>query len=110
MSRMPFESLELDPSRRDFRAPTDSRPHMPEPPPVRLVAVEDVHLPAAAGREVELDAFYGGVLFFQREPADQGIVYKSETFRLRFDVLEPPIQRDDYRAALIDVPSLPDLE
>ncbi len=105
------ESLELDPSRRDFKASPDTRAHMPEPTPVRLIAVEDVHLTAAAGKEVELDALYVGLLRFEREPALPGqIVYKSETFRLRFDVLEPPVQRDDFRAAIIDVPSLADLE
>ena len=84
---------------------------MPEPPPVRLVAVTDVHVPAAAGLEVELDDFYVKLPRFEREGADLGqITYKAENFRLYFDVLEPPIQRDDFRPIGIDVPVLAVIE
>src|SRR5689334_5128829 len=84
---------------------------MPEPPPVRLVAVADVHVPAAAGLEVQLDDFYVKLLRFDREGADDGqVTYKSENFRLCFDVLEPPLQRDDFRPIMIDVPALSVIE
>jgi hypothetical protein len=94
-----------------FTPAKDTRPPMPEPPPVRLVAIEDVHAPAAAGLETRLDAFYVGLLKFLREGADAGrIIYKSENWRLHFDVLEPPIGREDFRPVGIDVPSLVLLE
>lgn len=47
----------------------DRRPTMPVPPPVRVLAVEDVTLVAAPGREPALDAFYVGLLRFEREDA-----------------------------------------
>ena len=82
---------------------------------MRLVAVEDVHVPAAAGNEVELDAFYVQLLKFERDNAAEaragfGIVYRGENFRLWFDVQEPPVQRDDFRAAMIEVPDLANLQ
>jgi hypothetical protein len=49
-----------------FRAPGDRRPRMPEPLPVKLLAVEDVRLPATAGLESQLDGFYIGLLGFER--------------------------------------------
>jgi hypothetical protein len=99
--------MELEESRINFKPVADKRPTMPEPPPVWLVAVEDVRAPAPAGCEVELDEFYGGLLRFEREGADLGhLIYKAENFRLQFDVVEPPITRDDLRAIAIEVPSL----
>src|SRR5687767_7663075 len=49
-----------------FRARGDRRPRMPEPLPVKLLAVEDVRLPATAGLEAQLDGFYVGLLEFER--------------------------------------------
>ena len=102
--------MELDEPSIEFRPAADKRRHIPEPPPVRLVAVNDVRLPAPAGRERELDAFYVGLLRFERDAAEVFPVYWAENFSLRFDVLEPPLSRDDLRATGIQVPSLPDLE
>jgi hypothetical protein len=103
--------MELEQSSVNFKPIRDRRPFMPEPPPVRLVAIDDVHVPAAAGVEIELDDFYVKLLKFEREETRrEGIVYKSENFRLWFDVLEPPIQREDFRPIGIDVPSLSNLE
>ena len=45
----------------------DPRPTIPEPPPVRLIAVEDVVLLTPPGREALLDAFYVGLLRMERE-------------------------------------------
>lgn len=55
---------------------------------------------------------YIDLLKFERDPleADGAIVYKAENFRLRFDVQEPPVEREDFRPVLIDVPSLSELE
>lgn len=104
-------AMELEPrSNIELARPSD-RPKMPEPPPVRLVAVEDVHLPAPAGVEVQLDSLYVGLLRFQRDPAHTTHpVYRSENFAIIFDVLEPPVEREDLRATGIEVPSLREFE
>ena len=103
--------MELEESSIEFKPVHDNRPHMPEPPPVRLVAVEDVHVPAAAGVERELDAFYVELLRFERD-ANEGdaIVYKAENQRLCFDVLEPPIERDTMRPTGIEILNLVELQ
>jgi len=71
-------------------AAADARPRMPEPLPVRLVCVEDAHLPAAAGLEKQLDAFYVDLLGFQRETGVDGLIYEAENLRLIFSLVEPP--------------------
>jgi hypothetical protein len=86
---------------------------MPEPPPVRLIAINDVHLPAASGFERELDGFYIGLLAFVRRPssdANELLIYDAENQRLCFDVLEPPIGRDTVRPTGIEIRSIPALE
>ena len=83
---------------------------MPEPPPVRLVAVEDVVLPAPAGIERELDDLYVGLLRFEREAGPGGAVYRADNVRLRMIVQEPMPQRTTLRAVQIEVPLLADLE
>ena len=107
---MAHESLELEPSRGTFKPMADPRRYMPEPPPVRVIAVEDVTLPAATGKAPELDAFYVGLLRFEREPGESSLSYRAENVRLRFDVRLPPVQRDDYRPVSIEVPLLADVE
>jgi len=103
--------VELEQSRIEFKPVRDRRRHMPEPPPVRLVAVADVHMPSAAGWETQLDDFYVKLFRFEREGAASGhLTYKSENFRLYFDVLEPPIHRDDFRPIGIEVPILSVIE
>ena len=42
-------------------------------------------------------AFYVGLLSFERDADDSVVVYHAENFRLIFDVLEPPIERDTMR-------------
>jgi len=98
--------VELEPSPNIALPPADRRPVIPEPLPVRLVAIEDVHLPAPAGREVELDEFYAGMWGFERDTRESSVVYRADNFRLRFDVLEPPIQRQEMRPVQIEVRSL----
>jgi hypothetical protein len=97
---------QLEPSANIALPKTDKRPVIPEPLPVRLVAIEDVHLPASAGKEVELDAFYVGMWGFERDDNPAELVYRAENFRLRFDVLEPPVTRDELRPVQIEVQSL----
>src|SRR2546423_870171 len=100
--------MELEEPSFTFKPRIDRRRLIPEPLPVRLVAIDDVHLPAAAGKEGELDAFYVGLWGFERDnSAPEGlIVYRSENFRLCFDGLEPPIHREDCRAVGVEVQSL----
>jgi hypothetical protein len=103
--------MELEESRIDFKPVHDPRPHMPEPPPVRLVAVDDVHVPVAAGVEPELDGFYVALLRFERDIADAGaVIYKAENQRLCFDVLQPPIDRDTVRPIGIEILDLAALQ
>jgi hypothetical protein len=62
------DAIELEPAAGESSpAAPDRRPRVPEPLPVRLVAVDDVRLPATAGLERELDAFYVDLLGFARE-------------------------------------------
>ena len=104
------DSLELEPSRGAFAPVHDARRHIPEPPPVRLVAVEDVHVPAVSGLAPQLDEFYVGLLRFAREPAEASLTYRAENVRLQFDVQRPPVERDDFRAVNVEVPVLADVE
>ena len=72
----------------------DERPRLPEPPPVALVAVQDVHLPMVAGLERKLDEFYRDLIGFERvdRQADmgEGPVYRSANHDLLFQVVEVP--------------------
>jgi len=102
-------SVELEQPNFEFKPPKDRRPIIPEPPPVKLVAVEDMTLTTAAADVGKLDAFYVELLRFERESAS-AIVYKAENARLRFELSEDAGPRDDMRAVGIDVPSLRDLE
>jgi catechol-2,3-dioxygenase len=111
-----LEPLEPAPA-TSFRPAVDRRPRMPEPLPVKLVAVADVRLPAAAGLERKLDAFYVGLFGFERAPdesdrhvADATISYRAENFTLHLAVQEPPVRRADLRPIGVEVPSLAALE
>jgi hypothetical protein len=104
------DPIELEPVTGPFSPEADRRPRVPEPPPVRLVAVDDVRLEAEAGLEKKLDDFYVAMLKFEREPAAEGINllrYKAENFRLRIVMVDHPVDRDDNLRILgIVVPSL----
>ena len=103
--------MELEPSTRTYKPDVDRRPRVPEPLPVRLVTVDDARLPAAAVLERQLDAFYVGVLGFARlSPDGEAIAYRADNFALHFEVVEPPLRRDDMRPLGVEVPSLADLE
>ena len=101
--------MELEPATRTFKPAIDRRPRVPEPLPVRLITIDDARLPSAAGLERQLDAFYVGVLGFARRPGDDAIAYRADNFVLHFNVIEPPLRRDDLRPLGIEVPSLADL-
>jgi hypothetical protein len=103
--------IELDPVFGVFEAVEDPRPRIEEPPAVRLVAVDDCYLWAPAGLETQLDEFYVRLLGFEREEDEENeagleLVYRAENFRLRIEILERPIEREDLRALGVVVPSL----
>jgi len=101
--------MELEPA-TGIRPKIDRRPRIDEPLPVKLVAVEDVRMPAPAGAEVQLDAFYVGVLGFERMSPDTELNYLAENAALRFDVQERPVEHDNLRPQGIEVPSLAEAE
>lgn len=106
MSERSEQSLPLEDAAQSVSRP-DARPRMPEPPPVRLVAVEDVRIDAPRGLHEPLDDFYASLLKFNREYADpEVIVYGAENFRLLVKLIDPPVLRDDLRPILIEVPDL----
>ena len=90
----------------------DLRRRMDEPPPVKLISVDDVCLVTPPGMDDQLDHFYQAVLEFFAEPAVQGKIYRAENFRLRFEVVldQKPIDRDGMRPQGIEVRSLRDME
>jgi len=88
--------VELEKPSFDFIPKIDRRPTIPEPPPVRVIAVDDVSLAATAKEATKLDAFYVGLLKFERDEKDAGFVYKAENVRLRFAIEESP-PKDEMR-------------
>lgn len=103
-------SLELDQPDKPFVPAVDRRPRMAEPLPVRLVAVEDVVMPAPAGLEKKLDAFYVEFLGFMRDPEWHVVAYWADNARLIFRIGEPPVRHECMRAQQIVVLSLPESE
>ena len=103
------DQLELEPA-TGLKPRVDRRPRMDEPLPVKLVAVDDVRMPAPAGVEVQLDAFYVDLLGFERMVPETELNYRAENVGLRFDVQERPVEHDNLRPQGIEVPSLADAE
>jgi hypothetical protein len=101
--------MELSPAPQPLGPFQDKRPRIYEALPVQLVAVEDCSLTAAAGLERDLDDFYVKLLGFEREDADQGLVYRAENCRLLFTITERRTPRPDMRTLGIAVHSLPEL-
>ena len=104
------ESIPLEPESpaRSTEGGADQRPRMPEPLPVRLVAVEDVTLPASAEMRDELDAIYIDLLEFERVEGE--LAYRADNFTLRFKLMPQPVAHDSLRAQGIEVLSLAELE
>lgn len=81
-----------------------------EPPPVRLVAIEDVRLLAPPEAEAQLDALYAGVLGMRRRPADEfHLFYEAQNACLVFQTHRRPVIRENMDATGVEVPSLRDL-
>ena len=99
--------MELEPSPGNFQPIIDRRPLVPEPLPVRVVAVEDVELPAPSGLETQLEGFYIALLGFEREVTEvDSLILNAENVRLRISFIEPPLARDSLRTLGIEVISL----
>ena len=106
--------LETDVSADADAGGADPRPRLPEPLPVRLVAVENVRMLAPRGAEAALDAFYVGFLGFDRYAGDAAgegeLVFRSDNFLLRFAFVEPPLVHESLRPQGIEVMDLTELE
>jgi catechol 2,3-dioxygenase-like lactoylglutathione lyase family enzyme len=102
--------MELEESSFDFKPVADPRPRVPEPLPVRLIAVADMRVDSPAGLERALDRFYVTLLGMERITTTDAIVYRSENFDLYVDVLEPPVTREDYRPVRVEVKSLSEVQ
>ncbi|MDB5325842.1 MAG: hypothetical protein JWM57_1411 [Phycisphaerales bacterium] len=101
--------MELEEPTSQFKPTIDKRLPTPVPPPVRLLAIADMHLAAVAGLEKQLDEFYVGQLKFERDTEDKAhIAYGAEKFRLVFDVIELPSTRQDYRPVMVQISHFPD--
>jgi hypothetical protein len=108
--RFGIAKMELEPARGHFKPDKDDRPHMPQPPVVRLQVIEDMHLQTPAGLERDLDAFYVGLLRFERDVDDlERIAYRAERFRVVFEVVERMPEREDYRPVVCDLPDFAEL-
>jgi hypothetical protein len=100
--------MELEPGNAEFQPVIDRRARVPEPLPVRLVAIADVRLPAPAG--VELNAFYVKLLGFERMQPLTELTYRADNFELHFEVHERPVMHDSLRALVTEIPSLREAE
>jgi hypothetical protein len=87
----------------------DARPRLPEPLPVKLIAVEDLRLPAQAGAEKEMDELYVGLLEFVKEDAGKAS-YRADNLSVHFQPVAGLVERDGYRPLQIEVLSLRDTE
>ena len=114
---LPLEEAPPEAAIRAIGGASDDRPHMPEPPPVRLEVISDVVLPTVAGLERQLDAFYVRLLRFERgEPGGAadgprlpGPVYWADNHGVRFEVFEPPGGRESCRPIGIVTPHLDEI-
>ena len=103
-----MDRIELEES-TGARPVADERRRMDEPPPVRVVAVADVTLTCPESAAGDMDGFYVGRLNFFRQRGG-GMVYKSETVRLIFDVTAATVDRVNLRPLGVEVPSLNPVE
>ena len=103
------DQLELEPA-TGLKPRVDRRPRIDEPLPVKLVAVDDVRMPAPAGVEVQLDGFYVDLLGFERMVPETELNYRAENVALRFEVQERPVEHENLRPQGIEVPSLAEAE
>src|SRR3954464_9055406 len=98
------EPLRLEEASAEVKPVADDRPRMPEPLPVRLVAIEDVTLPAPPDLEDQLDDLYIHLLEFERIKND--LAYRADNYILRFKQLDQPVPHESLRPQGIEVLSL----
>ena len=99
------ERLKLEAS-TGIRPRVDRRPHMDQPPPVRLGAIEDILLDASIDMQAALDDFYVTMLEFAAEHFTDQVIYQAENFNLIFRLLPQMPPREHYRFVQIEVRSL----
>ncbi|HWB52707.1 MAG TPA: hypothetical protein VG722_00875, partial [Tepidisphaeraceae bacterium] len=102
----PISPIEVEESAGVKVDSSDRRLRMEEPPPVGIIAVADVVLPATRGLEKALDEFYRGILEFVREGDGENLVYRADNFGLRFQWYEGLVDRQSLRPIGIEVESL----
>ena len=101
--------LEPQPATHAAQGGADRRPRIPEPLPVRLIAVEDVRLLSPPGTDEQLDAVYVGMLEFER--VENELAYRADNFILHFDVqMDRPVPHESLRPQGIEVLSLVTVE
>jgi hypothetical protein len=103
------ENIELADSTRGTIPAADRRRRIPEPLPVRLVAVEDVNSEAPAELSRELDEFYVTLLGFEREHIQRKNIYRAENLRLHITLIQEQPERD-LRPLGIEVVSLAEVQ
>jgi hypothetical protein len=108
---LPMDRIELEES-TGLQPAADTRPRMDQPPPVRLVAVEDVHRPMLPGLIAAMDRFYCQFWEFAPDAGNLPGIYRAENVRLIFTVVtdQKPIERETVRPQGIVVRSLRDAE
>ena len=102
--------LELEETPGGYDPKPDNRPRIPEPLPVKLIAVEDVTMLAPSGVAPQLDEFYVGLFGFERVPRESELLYRAENFHLRFDVRDKPVVHESMRPQGIEVASIAETE
>lgn len=104
--------LEDEPTAGAAPGGADPRPRLPEPLPVRLVAVENVRLLAPRGAEEKLALFYAGLLQFEplADPPAGELAFRADNFFLHFRLVDPPLFHETLRPQGIEVPDLAELE
>jgi hypothetical protein len=104
------DAFDLEPAPdRPFRPVYDERRVMPEPPPVRLVAISDVTVIARPGHDEELIALYCDVFGMLRDDG-RPLRVRAENFSITFEPGDVPIEHSTLRPIGVEVPSLAMLE
>jgi hypothetical protein len=98
--------MELDQPSEPFEPAPDGRPKIPEPLPVKLVAVADIRIKGTTGMRLAFDAFYIGVLGFGTVSQPEVWAYQAENFQLIVDGVEGLVERVDYRPVMVIAASL----
>ena len=87
----------------------DTRPRLPEPLPVKLIAVEDVRLPGLGGAEDAMDDLYLELLGFVKDDPER-LAYRADNLSVHFDAVTGLIEREGYRPLQVEVISLRETE